>query len=149
MDEVSVEIAASPAKVWELVANFDNMGRWSPELVSCKWLDGATGPAVGARFKGTNRHGLARWSTKSVITKAEEALAIEWQVDESGMLWGYRFEPTAEGGTRVTEYREKTRDVPLYVKLVQRSGLIGRDREALMLDGMRETLDRIKKAAES
>ena len=75
MDEVSIEIAAPPAAVWDLVANFANMGRWSPELVSCTWLDGATEPAVGAKFKGTNRHGLARWSTKSVITKADEPSA--------------------------------------------------------------------------
>ena len=64
------------------------------------------------------------------------------------MRWGYRFEPTPDGGTRVTEYREKTRESPLYVKLVQRSGLIGRNREQLMVDGMRRTLERIKAAAE-
>lgn len=149
MDEVTVEIAAPPATVWELISNFDNMARWSPELTALRWLDGANRAEVGARFKGTNRHGMARWSTKSAVTRLEAQSVVEWQVAESGMRWGYRLEPTPDGGTRVTEYREKTRPVPLYVTLVQRSGLIGRNREALMVAGMHKTLDRIKEAAES
>ena len=27
------------------------------------WIDGAAGPAVGARFKGHNRKGRTRWPT--------------------------------------------------------------------------------------
>jgi hypothetical protein len=34
------------------------------------------------------------------------------------------------------------------IKLVQRSGLIGRNREAILVDGMRNTLVRLKAAAE-
>jgi hypothetical protein len=30
------------------------MGDLSPECVSCEWIDGATGPTVGARFRGRN-----------------------------------------------------------------------------------------------
>lgn len=149
MDQVSLDVAAPPEKVWALLTDITQMGRWSPECVSCEWLDGATGPAVGARFKGKNRHGPMRWTTRSTVTKADAPSLFEWQVEQSGMLWGYRFEPTADGGTKVTEYREKTREVPFYVRLVQRSGLIGRDRETLMVKGMHETLDRLKAAAEA
>ena len=88
-----------------------------------------------------------RWTTHCTVTKAEPAKAFEWEVKESGMRWGYRFEPDADG-TLVTEYRDQQRETPFYVKLVQRSGLIGRDREKLLVDGMQQTLERVKEAAE-
>ncbi|MGI8664035.1 MAG: SRPBCC family protein [Acidimicrobiales bacterium] len=149
MDQESIDVAAPPEQVWDLLADVTQMGRWSPECVSCTWLDGADAPSVGARFKGKNKHGFASWSTVSAVTKAERGSVLEWQVDESRMVWGYRFEPTPSGGTKVTEYRDKLADPPLYVRLVQRSGLIGRNREALMVKGMQETLVRVKAAAES
>ena len=33
------------------------MGEWSPECFHCAWTKGATGPAVGARFKAKNKGG--------------------------------------------------------------------------------------------
>ena len=140
-------INAPAEKVYDLITDVTQMGRWSPECTGGKWVDGATGPEVGARFKGSHRHGLARWTTHCTVTKADPGKAFEWEVRESGMRWGYRFEPT-DGGTRVTEYREQTQDPPFYVKLVQRSGLIGRNREQLLVDGMQQTLARVKEAAE-
>lgn len=147
MDEVSLHIDAPAERIYDLVTDVTQMGRWSPECTGGTWLDGG-GPTTGARFKGSNKRGLMRWSTKCTITKADRPSAFEWQVAESGMVWGYRFEPDGEG-TLVTEYREKTREIPFYVKLVQRSGLIGRDREHLMVEGMRQTLERVKAAAEA
>ena len=65
------------------------------------------------------------------------------------MIWGYRFEPGPDGsGTLVTEYRRHTKPVNALIGFVQRSGMIGKDREQLMVDGMRATLERLKSAAE-
>ena len=147
MDEVAVNIKAPAEKVYDLITDVTQMGRWSPECTGGKWVDGATGPAVGARFKGSNRHGLMRWTTHCEVTKADPAKTFEWEVKESGMRWGYRFEPV-DGGTKVTEYRQQTRDTPFYIKLVQRSGLIGRNREQMLREGMQQTLERVKEAAE-
>jgi uncharacterized protein YndB with AHSA1/START domain len=147
MDEVSVHVDAPPERVWDLVTDLPNMGRFSPENTGGRWLGGASGPAVGARFRGWNRHGFVRWFTHSRVTAAEPPRHFEFEVRESGMRWGYRLEPEG-GGTRLTEYREQARGVSPLVRLVQRSGLIGRDREDLMVDGMRETLERVKAAAE-
>lgn len=143
-----MKVRAPAEKVYDLVADVTQMGRWSPECTGGRWLGGAKGPAVGARFRGSNRHGLMRWSTRCEVTKAEPGRAFEWQVRESGMRWGYRFEPDGDG-TLVTEYREQTRPVPAAIRLVQRSGMIGRDRERLMVEGMRATLERLKEAAEA
>jgi uncharacterized protein YndB with AHSA1/START domain len=147
MDEVSLQIDAPADRVYDLLTDVTQMGRWSPECTGGKWLGGATGPAVGARFKGSNKHGPARWSTECTVTVADRPSQFEWQVKQSGMRWGYRFTPDGDG-TLVTEYREKTKGTPLYVRLVQKSGVIGRDRERLMVDGMRATLQRVKAAAE-
>ena len=145
---MSVTINAPAEKVYDLITDVTQMGRWSPECTGGKWADGATGPAVGARFKGSNRHGLMRWTTHCEVTKADPGKTFEWEVKESGTRWGYRFEPDT-GGTKVTEYREQTADTPFYIKLVQRSGLIGRNRDEFLVDGMRQTLQRVKEAAEA
>src|SRR5688572_9097026 len=100
MDEVSLDINAPRRQVWELIADFDNMGRWSPELRRIIWLGGAKAPEVGVRFVGINRHGLVPWATLSKVTKCDDATAIEWEVSTSSTRWGYRFEDTAGGGTR-------------------------------------------------
>ncbi|MEY3619020.1 MAG: hypothetical protein RL726_1718, partial [Actinomycetota bacterium] len=60
---VSKEIAASPEVVWEMVSDLTRMGEWSPENKGGEWIKGATGPAVGASFKGRNSNGKKSWST--------------------------------------------------------------------------------------
>ena len=148
MDEVTVQVAAPPERLWSLVTDVTQTGRWSPECTSCAWEHGADRAVVGARFKGHNRHGFMRWTTHCEVVAAEEPTHFAFQVKESGMRWGYRFESDGEGGTKLTEYRDKTRPVPVPIRMVQRSGILGRDREGLMVKGMRETLERVKAAAE-
>jgi uncharacterized protein YndB with AHSA1/START domain len=148
MDEVSVDINAPRDKVWDLIADFDNMRRWSPELKRIIWLGGAKGPAVGARFVGVNRHGLVPWATFSKVTQCDAGRVVEWEVSTSAMRWGYRFDDAPGGGTRVTEYRDQYKKRNPLISGVTKSGAIGRDRENLMVDGMRTTLERVKAAAE-
>jgi uncharacterized protein YndB with AHSA1/START domain len=150
VDEVSVAVDAPPERVWALVTDITKMGRWSPECTGGEWRSGARGPAVGAKFVGRNQRGLMRWTTHCTVTAAAEPTHFEWRVFESGMRWGYRFEPS-DGGRRtiVTEYREHSRPYPVFVKWVVRTGLLGRDREKMLVDGMRETLERVKAAAEA
>jgi uncharacterized protein YndB with AHSA1/START domain len=49
---VTKDISASPESIWALVTDLPRMGEWSPENRGGEWLKGATGPSVGARFKG-------------------------------------------------------------------------------------------------
>ena len=51
---------------WNLIADVRNTGRFSPEVLEAEWLDGATGPALGARFRGhvkRNEIGPVYWTT--------------------------------------------------------------------------------------
>ena len=149
MDEVTSAIAAPPEQLYGLVSDITNMGRWSPECHRCEWVDGASGPEVGARFKGWNKRGVMRWSTVSTVIAADAPAHFAWEVDRSGMRWGYRFEPDGSGGTKVTEYREEVHGKPFTVKVAYKLGLLGRDPDAIVVRGMKETLARLKAAAES
>lgn len=48
---VTQEIAAAPERIWALVTDLPRMNEWSPENNGGEWSEGATGPALGARFK--------------------------------------------------------------------------------------------------
>ena len=47
---VSTVIDAPAELVYDLVADMPRMGEWSRECSTVEWIEGATGPAVGARF---------------------------------------------------------------------------------------------------
>ena len=102
---VNRSIAAPAERVYDLVTDLPRMGEWSPENTGGKWLDGATGPTVGARFKGTNRKGAMRWSTTATVTDATSPTSFAFDVS-SGPLnvsrWSYTIAPTATG-CEVTE----------------------------------------------
>lgn len=148
VDEASLHIAAPAEVLYDLVADLPGMGRWSPENTGGKWVGGATGAKVGAKFRGWNKHGFVRWFTTATITRADRPTRIEWEVRESATRWGYRFEPDGDG-TLVTEYREPYRATNPAVKLFQKSGIIGRERESLMVEGMQATLEKLKAHAEA
>ena len=59
------------------------------------------------------------------------------------MRWGYRFEPSGDG-TRVTEYRDELGPKPLTVRIAYKLRLLGRDPDAIVRQGMQETLNRLK-----
>jgi len=147
MDDVSVQIAATPEQVWSLVTDVAQMGRWSPECTGGRWVKGATGPAPAARFVGSNRHGRIRWSTHCRVVAAERAQHFAFEVAESNMRWGYRMTPN-EQGTLLTEYRHQVGHPPWYLGWFGRSGLIGRQRDTMMDEGMAHTLQAVKTAAE-
>jgi uncharacterized protein YndB with AHSA1/START domain len=104
--EVDIFIAASPQRVWELVVDLQLMGQWSPEYQGGEWLDGATGPTVGARFKGHNTRRERAWESVSTVIEATPGRAIAWAVGDPqnpGAVW--RFALAAEGtGTRVRQH---------------------------------------------
>jgi hypothetical protein len=145
--EASVVIAASPDVVYGVVSDVTRMGEWSPETVACEWIEGATGPSVGARFKGTNKRGIARWSTKPKVVAAEPGREFAFQVDDD-TRWTYRFEPDGSG-TKLTESFEMLRDIRWYYAVAERWLMGVKDRRADLVRGMEQTLGRIKRVVEA
>lgn len=116
--EVSRTIAASPEQVYALVGDLPRMGEWSPENTGGKWIKGASGPAVGATFEGTNAIGKKKWKTISKVTAATPGEEFAFDVTVTGIKvagWGFSIEPT-EGGSTVTHYWDDHRN-PLIAKL--------------------------------
>jgi hypothetical protein len=150
--EAWVHVNVAPEKLYELVSDVTRMGEWSPETVRCRWLDGATGPVVGARFKGTNRRGLMRWKPRVVaaLPGREFAFVANLMIFHREMTkWRYRFESATDGGTDVTESFEMLSDLPWYISVDERWLMGINDHQADLQTGMLRTLERIKAVAES
>jgi uncharacterized protein YndB with AHSA1/START domain len=149
-DAVSVRIEAPPERIYDIVTDIAQMGRLSPECVGGHWLDGATAPAVGARFKGKNKRGVARWSTTNKVVEAEPGRVFSFETLQSGFRWSYLLEPDGTAATFVTESRAPFRKRPLVAKLFTQVLLGGEDGHTDELrDGMRQSLERLKAVAEA
>lgn len=146
----TVHIDATPQQVYDLVTDVRRMGEWSPETYKAEWLDGATGPAVGARFRGTNRRGIFRWSTRPRVVVADAGREFTFVTELRGKeltKWTYVFEPDGEG-TKLTERFELLRDTSAAINFADKYLLRIEDRTADLVSGMQATLERIKAAAE-
>ena len=147
--EVSKTVAARPERVYALVANVARMGDWSPETRRVKWRRGETEPRPGARFRGSNRHGIWRWRTTSTIQTADPGRELTWRTSLLGMrvaTWRYVFEPVGAGATRVTESTHDQRGALLRACSPVFTGVI--DRAGRNAKTMQLTLERIRTAAE-
>ena len=141
----TIHIDAPPEAVYAMISDVTRMGEWSPETHTCVWIDGATGPAVGARFKGSNKRGIVRWSTKPTITVAERGKEFTFEVGSPGKedtRWSYKMTPGG-GGTELTESFEALR-YTLFFKIVSPP----KRRKVQLQQGVEKTLERIKQAAE-
>jgi uncharacterized protein YndB with AHSA1/START domain len=141
---------APAEKVWSMISDITRMGEWSPEATGGSWLKGATGPAVGAKFRGTNRKGIRWWWTTCTVTEADPAKAFAFKVDFGPLSvaeWSYRFEPTTDGGCTVTE---TWRDRRLPAASTVTNLFLGvKDRAVHNKANMEKTLDRLATAAEA
>lgn len=145
---VSTTINAAPEAVWGLVADLPRMGQWSPENTGGKWLGGATGPVVGARFRGTNKKGLRRWSTTCTVTVADEGKRFAFDVDYGPVpisTWDYSFSDDGAQTTVVESWIDRR---PTWMKIGAVPVMGVADRAAHNRDNMERTLAALRAAAE-
>jgi hypothetical protein len=146
---VTVPMAAPADKIWNIVADVRNTGKFSPEVIEAEWLDDAAGPALGARFRGhvrRNEIGPVYWTTCRV-TACEPGREFGFAVlvgDTPVNNWHYLFTP-ADGGTEVTESFRMTDSAFTKVFAV----LGGQLRKRRNIRDMRKTLERIKAVVEA
>ena len=146
---VTLHMTASTRTVWDLVSDITNTGRFSPETFEAQWLDGATGPGVGVRFRGhvrRNGRGPVYW-TKCTIIRCEPECDFAFTVDVGDKpvnTWRYQLEQR-DGGTDVTESFELTANALTRVYWA----LLGWARSKTNIKGMQATLERIRKEAEA
>lgn len=143
---VSRVVAADPATVWAVLSDLTRMGELSPETTTTSYLDGATAPAPGVRFRGRNKVRLLSWTTVCTVHEVEAERLLRFESSPpSRSTWTYRLELVPEG-TLVTETMTKQNEQPAPVRLLQ--SLVGvRDRHASLRQGMEATLERLEAAA--
>ena len=147
-DAVTVHMDASADQIWELVSDVTRIGSYSPETFEAEWLDGATGPAVGAMFRGhvkRNGKGPIYWTT-CTVTVSDPVREFAFGVgdgDKPLNVWTYRLEPAGDG-TDVTESFALAQTASLRIYWA----LLGWARGRTNRNGMRTTLERIKAEVE-
>lgn len=100
----TVEIAAAPSAVYALITNLDIMTELAEETARMRWHKGDAA-APGAVFKGTNRNGWHKWTTRCKVTDAEPGQRFAFNVSHTGVpisRWQYDISTSSEGCT-VTE----------------------------------------------
>jgi uncharacterized protein YndB with AHSA1/START domain len=149
-ESVTVHMAAPPERVWDLVSDVTRIGRYSPETFGAEWIEGATGPALGARFRGhvnRNRRGI-KYSTTCTVTACEPGRKFAFGVGAAGKpptsVWGYEIAP-ADGGCDVTE--SFTLSPLWWLRLYW--ALLGWSRGKTNRNNMRTTLERIRDEAQA
>lgn len=153
-DEVSLHIDAPPERVWRMVTDVTRMGEWSPACYRCEWVGEPGRAEVGARFKGYNRQGPARWWTVCEVKAAEPGKVFEFATVDGTFSqgfrgremtrWRYDFEPDGIG-TKVTESYE----LVAYPWLLRPASFFLRRQTGMRRDGMLQTLERLRASAES
>jgi uncharacterized protein YndB with AHSA1/START domain len=141
-----IDIDAPPAKVWALISDFRQMPRWSPQ---CRLMK-ALGPLKqGTKTVNLNRRGFVYWPTTSQITELVPEQKLAFRVSQNNTIWSYELQPT-DTGTRVVESRHAENVVKPFSNLMIGTlfgGVPGFERE--LVDGMNDSLARIKAAAEN
>ena len=139
----SVDVAAAPERVYDLVADPRNYARWSPEAAGARLPSGLP-LGVGDSFTGLNRVWVD-WSGSCTVVAADRGREFAFDVRIAGIpvsRWGFRLEPRAGGETRVTQSWDDRRSGALGVLIRPAGLLVGRGASAAARNAvtMRATL---------
>lgn len=99
---VSVYVDTSPDAVWAVVSDIELSARLDTELQKAEWIEPADGPAVGATFRGFNKHQTIdmEWDVVCRIDWCEPGRTFGWSVtgDDGGPArWLFTMEPEGAG----------------------------------------------------
>lgn len=146
--EDRIDIAAPPAAVWALVHDVRRMSEWSPQVTSTRLRAGFERCELGAEFTNRNHEGELEWTTHGTVVRFEEDRALAFRIAENYVVWSFTLDPSPTG-TLLTQRRE-TPDGLSDLSLEWTDAFLGGQAAFtdLIRTGMRQTLERIKAAAE-
>lgn len=125
-NDVAVTVDAGIDEVWDVVRDVTRVGEWSHECTGAAWLGGATAAAPGARFRGRNHAGFARWGRECEILAADP-YELVWRTVPTALYpdsseWRIELAPVG-AGTRIAQRFRVLRAPPrvlstLYASLI-------------------------------
>jgi uncharacterized protein YndB with AHSA1/START domain len=149
----TITIDTDPKAIYDLLVDVSRMGTWSPVCTGGSYDDDSR-----EWFTGTNAIGETTWETRCRVVAAEPGREFTFvnhgrEGRHAMVRWGFLLEPSADGGTEVTQTWEV---LPGYadgfadeenpgMTLEQRLDFM----QAMAEQGMPETLANIKRDAES
>ncbi|WP_067830662.1 SRPBCC family protein [Nocardia inohanensis] len=144
--EASIDIAAAPEQVWSVVSDLKRIREFSPQTLRMQ--------PIGAVKTGTWTINLNKakgyvYPTTSRVVRFEPNKAIAFRMNENQTIWSYTLEPTATG-TRLVQRRDTPNGVTWIVRKMI-DGILGGEQafESALVDGMNETLGKIKRTVEA
>lgn len=140
-----IDVDAPVTKVWSLVSDLSRMPQWSPQCRVMKVL----GPLrPGARTVNLNRRKFLVWPTTCTVTEVVPEKKVAFRVDANKTVWSYELEPT-DTGTRLVETRNAENGTTAVSNMTVNAFFGGVSSfEDELVDGMNESLAKIKAAAE-
>jgi len=148
-DEVRTHVDMDATTLYSMVADVTRTPEWSPEVVSCTWLDGSATAVPGARFTARNRRRWFSWSNRPVVDVAEPGREFAFTRTEPGggtIRWFYRFEPEPAGTAVVLGY-QVLQPVPAGLHVILRLLFGVRDLRADLHANMTTSLRRLAEVA--
>jgi polyketide cyclase/dehydrase/lipid transport protein len=143
----SIDIEATPERVFTIIADLPAMGNLSPENDGGEWLNGVSEPRVGAKFRGDNSRAGDKWTTTATVKVYDPPRAFVFDVSWHRVpiaRWKYEVEH-APGGCRVTETWTDRRNA-----LLRRQGdSDGFVRAEFTKESIRQTLEKLKVRCET
>ena len=160
----SVDVACDPVTAWRLVTDVHRIGEFSPECVNAEWIDGSSGPVVGARFEGTNRMVVNPekgddyvWIRPCTVTASSCPDRFSYTVGDRfdgtpATEWDFFIDATPTGCRITQQFRHLPRGLSGIRGLadaepVRAEEIVG-DRTRDLNTGITATLDRMKAALE-
>jgi ligand-binding SRPBCC domain-containing protein len=151
-DTVERYIEASPETLYDFISDVTRTPERTPDIVKCEWLDGATGPAVGARFKATNKQVRGpKWNNKPVVTVADPGREFSFTRTEpfaGTILWRHQFVPEGTG-TRMIESYEVLKPLSIIGWFIIGGLYRLKDRKTDLHNSMVNSMDRLAELVET
>jgi uncharacterized protein YndB with AHSA1/START domain len=147
--EETIEVDASPARVWSLVSDVRRMARWSPQVLKT-FVRGGGPVQLGTLTVNVNRRGLLVWPTQAKVVRFEPHREFALRIKDNYTVWSFTLEPTDAGGARITQRREAPQGIS-DISLRLTDAVLGGQQAftAELRAGMRQTLARIKADVET
>ena len=100
--EARIVINAPVEAVWDVLSDVTRVGEWSGECRQCEWVGDSAALAPGARFRGTSRRGLMRWTRLNEVDVADAPNEMVWHtifstLQRDSTEWTVRLRPTLDG----------------------------------------------------